>query len=189
MKQEVREIANRAGLPSAKRKDSQGICFLGKINYNDFVRRFLGEKEGAIVELETGKKVGTHRGYWFHTIGQRKGLGLSGGPWFVVKKDIEENTIYVSRGYGVETQYGHEFRMHDFHFITDNPWKGQEKEVDIIFKIRHTPEFTKGKLIQEGEKLFHILSSEKLQGIAPGQFGVIYDEEVKVCVGSGEIIC
>ena len=61
MKQEVREIANRAGLPSAKRKDSQGICFLGKINYNDFVRRFLGEKEGAIVELETGKKVGTHR--------------------------------------------------------------------------------------------------------------------------------
>ena len=189
MKQEVREIANRAGLPSAKRKDSQGICFLGKINYNDFVRRFLGEKEGAIVELETGKKVGTHRGYWFHTIGQRKGLGLSGGPWFVVKKDIEENTIYVSRGYGVETQYGNEFRMHDFHFITDNPWKGQEKEVDIIFKIRHTPEFTKGKLIQEGEKLFHILSSEKLQGIAPGQFGVIYDEEVKVCVGSGEIIC
>ena len=128
MKQEVREIANRAGLPSAKRKDSQGICFLGKINYNDFVRRFLGEKEGAIVELETGKKVGTHRGYWFHTIGQRKGLGLSGGPWFVVKKDIEENTIYVSRGYGVETQYGNEFRMHDFHFITDNPWKGQEKE-------------------------------------------------------------
>lgn len=189
MKQEVREIANKAGLPSARRKDSQGICFLGKINYNDFVRRFLGEKEGAIIELETGKKLGTHRGYSFHTIGQRKGLGLSGGPWFVVKKDIEENTIYVSRGYGVETQYGNEFRMHDFHFITDNPWKAQEKEIDITFKIRHTPDFTKGKLIQEGEKQFHILSSEKLQGIAPGQFGVIYDEEAKVCVGSGEIIC
>ena len=189
MKQEVREIANKAGLPSARRKDSQGICFLGKINYNDFVRRFLGEKEGAIIELETEKKLGTHRGYWFHTIGQRKGLGLSGGPWFVVKKDMEENTIYVSRGYGVETQYGNEFRMHDFHFITDNPWKGQEKEIDITFKIRHTHDFTKGKLIQEGEKQFHILSSEKLQGIAPGQFGVIYDEEAKVCVGSGEIIC
>lgn len=98
MKNEVREIANRAGLPSARRKDSQGICFLGKINYNDFVRRFLGEKEGAIIELETGKKLGTHRGYWFHTIGQRKGLGLSGGPWFVIKKDIQENIIYVSRG-------------------------------------------------------------------------------------------
>ena len=69
MKQEVREIANKAGLPSARRKDSQGICFLGKIHYNDFVRRFLGEKKGAIIELETGKKLGTHRGYWFHTIG------------------------------------------------------------------------------------------------------------------------
>lgn len=189
MKHEVREIALNAGLPSARRKDSQGICFLGKINYNDFVRRFLGEKEGAIIELETGKKIGTHRGYWFHTIGQRKGLGLSGGPWFVIKKDIQENIIYVSHGYGVETQYGNEFRINDFHFITDNPWTEQNKELDITFKIRHTPEFTKGKLVQEGEKQFRILSSEKLQGIAPGQFGVVYDEAAEICVGSGEIFC
>lgn len=187
MKQEVREIASRAGLPSARRKDSQGICFLGKINYNDFVRRFLGEREGAIIELETGKKVGTHRGYWFHTIGQRKGLGLSGGPWFVIKKDVEENIIYVSHGYGVETQFGSEFRINDFHFITENPWKDARKEIDITFKIRHTPEFTKGKLVQEEGGQFRILSSEKLQGIAPGQFGVIYDEEAGICVGSGEI--
>lgn len=187
MKQEVREIASRAGLPSARRKDSQGICFLGKINYNDFVRRFLGEREGAIIELETGKKVGTHRGYWFHTIGQRKGLGLSGGPWFVIKKDVEENIIYVSHGYGVETQFGSEFRINDFHFITENLWKDAGKEIDITFKIRHTPEFTKGKLVQEEGSQFRILSSEKLQGIAPGQFGVIYDEEAGICVGSGEI--
>lgn len=187
MKQEVREIASWAGLPSARRKDSQGICFLGKINYNDFVRRFLGEREGAIIELETGKKVGTHRGYWFHTIGQRKGLGLSGGPWFVIKKDVEENIIYVSHGYGVETQFGSEFRINDFHFITENLWKDAGKEIDITFKIRHTPEFTKGKLVQEEGGQFRILSSEKLQGIAPGQFGVIYDEEAGICVGSGEI--
>lgn len=189
MKQEVREIALNVGLPSARRKDSQGICFLGKINYNDFVRRFLGEKEGKIIELETGKIVGTHRGYWFHTIGQRKGLGLSGGPWFVIKKDIEENIIYVSHGYGVETQYGNEFRMNNFHFITDNPWGDQETEKNITFKIRHTPEFTKGKLMRESENQYRIVSSERLQGIAPGQFGVIYDGEAKVCVGSGEIIC
>ncbi len=187
MKHEVREIALNAGLPSARRKDSQGICFLGKINYNDFVRRFLGEKEGMIIELETGKKLGTHRGYWFHTIGQRKGLGLSGGPCFVIKKDIQENIIYVSRGYGVKTQYGNELRINDFYFITDNPWQSAGKEIDITFKIRHTPEFTKGKLVQEGERQFRILSSEKLQGIAPGQFGVVYDEAAQVCVGSGEI--
>lgn len=187
MKQEVREIAQKAGLPSAKRKDSQGICFLGKINYNDFVRRFMGEKEGAIIELETGKKLGTHHGYWFHTIGQRKGLGLSGGPWFVIKKDIQENVIYVSHGYGVETQYGNEFRMNDFHFITDNPWNPAEKEIEITFKIRHTPEFTQGKLIREADGLFSVLSSEKIQGIAPGQFGTVYDTKSEICIGSGEI--
>ena len=91
MKEEVRSIAEEAHLPSAHRKDSQGICFLGKINYNDFLRKFLGEKEGRVIDIETGKVVGTHRGFWFHTIGQRKGLGLGGGPWFVVKKNIKKN--------------------------------------------------------------------------------------------------
>ncbi|MFA6824037.1 MAG: tRNA 2-thiouridine(34) synthase MnmA, partial [Bacteroidales bacterium] len=99
LKSEVREIAKENHLPSAFRKDSQGICFLGKINYNDFIRRYLGEKKGDIIELETGRKIGSHNGYWFHTIGQRKGLGLSGGPWFVVKKDIENNILYASQGY------------------------------------------------------------------------------------------
>lgn len=186
MKQEVREIARNAALPSAWRRDSQGICFLGKINYNDFVRRFLGERAGDIVELETGRKLGRHRGYWFHTIGQRKGLGLSGGPWFVVRKDIDENVVYVSRGYDTEQQYGHEFRMHDFHFITDNPWRELSGQVDVTFKIRYTPEFIRGKLRQEAGG-YRIVSEEKLQGIAPGQFGVIYDEASRLCIGSGEI--
>lgn len=185
MKQEVRDIARTAGLPTARRRDSQGICFLGKINYNDFVRHFLGEREGDIVEWESGKKIGTHRGYWFHTIGQRKGLGLSGGPWFVIRKDIEENVLYVSRGYDTQWQYGREFRMHDFHFITENPWQEAE-EVDVTFKIRHTPEFMKGKLVQEGGN-YRIISSDNLQGIAPGQFGVVYDEASRICIGSGEI--
>ena len=186
MKNEVRDIALRAGLPSARRRDSQGICFLGKIDYNDFVRRFLGEREGDIVELETGRKLGKHRGYWFHTIGQRKGLGLGGGPWFVVRKDVEENVIYVSRGCDTALQYGYEFRMYDFHFITDNPWKGAQEEVEVTFKIRHTPEFVKGRLQKEAEG-YRIVSEEKLQGIAPGQFGVVYDADARLCVGSGEI--
>ncbi|MDR0938577.1 MAG: tRNA 2-thiouridine(34) synthase MnmA [Mediterranea sp.] len=189
MKNEVRAIAERAGLPSARRKDSQGICFLGKIDYNDFVRRFLGEREGAIVELETGRRVGTHRGYWFHTIGQRKGLGLSGGPWFVIRKDVDENIVYVSRGYGVETQYGNEFLMADFHFITADPWPAGQEEIDVTFKIRHTPEFTPGKLLRlPGGAGFRLVSTARLQGIAPGQFGVVYDKEARVCVGSGEIM-
>ena len=143
-------------------------------------------QEGDIVELETGKKLGKHRGYWFHTIGQRKGLGLGGGPWFVVRKDVEENVIYVSRGCDTALQYGYEFRMYDFHFITDNPWKGAQEEVEVTFKIRHTPEFVKGRLQKEAEG-YRIVSEEKLQGIAPGQFGVVYDADARLCVGSGEI--
>lgn len=64
---------------------------MGNIDYDAFIRRHLGERQGAIVELETGKILGSHKGYWFHTIGQRKGLGLSGGPWYVVAKDVDTN--------------------------------------------------------------------------------------------------
>ena len=186
MKNDVRKIAEKAGLPSAKRQDSQGICFLGKVNYNDFIRRYLGEKPGPVVEFETGKILGTHRGYWFHTVGQRKGLGLSGGPWYVIKKDVPGNIVYASRGYDVETQYGREFCMNDFHFITENPWNDIEKGVDITFKIRHTPEFTKG-VIMKTLTGYRVFSAEKLQGIASGQFGVVYDAASRICIGSGEI--
>ena len=181
----VRRTAIDVKMPNAFRKDSQGICFLGKINYNDFIRRHLGERPGPIIEIETGRKLGEHRGYWFHTIGQRKGLGLSGGPWFVIRKDIDENIIYVSRGYDTEKQYGTDFALRGFHFITEDLWKGNSP-VDVSFKIRHTDTFMKGILTREDD-LFRIHSHEPLQGIAPGQFGVLYDKDAEICVGSGEI--
>ena len=187
LKSEVRSIAKQERLPSAERKDSQGICFLGKINYNDFIRRYLGEMPGNIIEFETGKIVGKHKGYWFHTIGQRKGLGLSGGPWFVVKKDIEQNIVYASRGYDPETQYGKTVNLGAFDFITENPWGEISEPIDIKFKIRHTPDFTQGKLEKIGD-IYRIRSLEKIQGIAAGQFGVIYDNDEKICIGSGMII-
>lgn len=186
MKTQVRDIALKANLPSSKRPDSQGICFLGKVNYNDFIRRYLGEKEGPIVELETGKILGKHKGYWFHTVGQRKGLGLSGGPWYVIKKDVDANIVWASKGFDADAQYGNEFLMHDFHFITENPWENEIAEKEVTFKIRHTPEFTKGKIIYTPDG-YRIISNEKLQGIAPGQFGVVYDADAKICIGSGEI--
>ncbi len=185
-KPQVRKIAEEAGLPSAARKDSQGICFLGKVNYNDFIRRYVGEKEGNIIELETGKILGKHQGYWFHTIGQRKGLGLSQGPWFVVKKDTQENIVYVSKGYDPITQYNDKIKLNGFHFISGDPWNGNDEPKDVMFKIRHTPDFTRGKLYKEGEH--YILHSEMpVSGIAAGQFGVIYDLNCNLCYGSGEI--
>lgn len=187
LKSEVREIASDAKLPSASRKDSQGICFLGKINYNDFIRRYLGDKPGPIIELETGKKLGTHNGYWFHTIGQRKGLGLSGGPWFVVDKNIEENIIYASQGYDPQSQYGKTIRMQGFEYISKDILGNLDTEKEIRFKIRHTPEFTKG-FIRKENTIYTIESTEKIQGIAAGQFGVVYDIDEKLCLGSG-VIC
>lgn len=77
--------------------------------------------------------------------------------------------------------------MKDFHFITENPWHDKAENVEITFKIRHTPEFTRGNIIKTPEG-YRIVSSEKLQGIAPGQFGVVYDIDQKICIGSGEII-
>ncbi len=187
MKSEVRNIALEQNLPSAKRKDSQGICFLGKVNYNEFIERYLGRKEGLIVELETGNILGKHQGYWFHTIGQRKGLGLSGGPWFVIKKDVNRNIIYVSKGYDTKHQYGDIINLQGFEFITNDIWGDFEDEKEITFKIRHTPEFTKGYISRIGD-MYKIRSHEPVQGIAAGQFGVIYDSNGKLCLGSGMII-
>ena len=181
-KDEVRIIAEREHLVNAKRKDSQGICFLGQINYNDYIRRYLGDNPGDVVDLETGKKIGEHRGLWYHTIGQRKGLGFGGGPWFVVKKDIGSNILYVSHGYDPKTAYKKDFPVLDFHFLT--------KEVDmhkVRFKIRHTPEYHPAIIEKMDDRHYMIHSDEPIHGVAPGQFCVVYDEHHHYCYGSGEI--
>lgn len=185
MKGDVRAIAHEAGLPSADRKDSQGICFLGKINYNDFIKRYLGEREGKIVELESGKVLGTHKGYWFHTIGQRKGLYLSGGPWFVVRKDIEENVLYVSHGYDPREQYGDRITLMGFHPLAPVELP---LPMEVKFKIRHTPEFHPGRLVQLPDGLVQIESGELIQGIAAGQYATIYDADAHLVIASGMIV-
>lgn len=189
-KSEVRAAALAAQLPNASRKDSQGICFLGKIDYNDFIRRHLGEKKGAIVEIETGHKIGEHKGYWFHTIGQRKGLGLSGGPWYVVRKNVRDNVVYVSRGYNTPKQYGRELHLTEMHWISGDPFTAGGESCNnglrITFKNRHTPHFANGVIYAEGEG-YLIKSDEDIQGIAPGQFAIVYTPDKKLCLGSGMI--
>lgn len=192
MKDEVRRIAEQERLVNAKRKDSQGICFLGKINYNEYVRRYLGEQPGDVVELETGKKIGRHKGLWFHTIGQRHGLGFGGGPWFVVKKNMAENVLYVSHGYDPEQAYKQEFKIRDIHWLTRplDFYEEQgttEKGLSITFKIRHTPEFHKGRISPIEPMTFLVNSGKTIHGVAPGQFCVIYDEQHHRCFGSAEI--
>ena len=187
-KHQVRDIAQRAGLLNAERKDSQGICFLGNIDFRDYIKAHLGENPGDVRELETGHKIGEHRGLWFYTIGQRKGLGFSGGPWFVVKKNVKRNILFVSHGYDPEKVYKQHIEMNKLHFITANPWDKEPSDVEhrITFKIRHTPEFNSGTISQVNG-IWSIEADEKIHGVAPGQYCVVYDEQHHLCYGSGEI--
>ena len=192
MKETIRAIAEREHLVNAKRKDSQGICFLGKINYNDYVRRFLGENPGTVIELETGRKLGQHRGLWFHTIGQRKGLGFGEGPWFAIKKDIEKNILFVSKGYNPSTAYKDEFLIHDLHLLTPGAFPKNEKGVislpkNISVKIRHTPVFTEAEITPVSSTTYKIKVEKPIHGVAPGQFCTIYDTSHHRCFGSAEI--
>lgn len=190
MKKElVREIAEREHLVNAKRKDSQGICFLGKINYNDYIRRYLGENPGKVVVKETGKVLGEHKGLWFHTIGQRKGLGFGGGPWFVVEKDMKANILYVSNGYDPEDAYSQDFFVHDFNALTlpMSRLLNEDGEGDFTIKIRHTPEFHKAHVKAEGEGVYSVHSERPIHGVAPGQFCTLYDTDKHRCYGSAEI--
>ncbi|MDD6227576.1 MAG: tRNA 2-thiouridine(34) synthase MnmA [Bacteroidales bacterium] len=182
-KSEVRRLAAEAALPNASRKDSQGICFLGKIDYADFIERHLGTRPGPVIEIETGRKIGMHRGFWFYTIGQRKGLGLSGGPWFVVRKNVRDNVIYVSKGYDTPRQYGRRINIDEMHWISGDPGL-----TEVAFKTRHTPEFHHGSLTRKEDGSLQLLSDSDIQGIAPGQFAIIYSPDHRICYGSGMIV-
>ncbi len=180
-KQEVRELALQHNLPNAKRKDSQGICFLGKFAYNDFVRHYLGEKEGDLIEFETGEVVGTHKGYWFFTVGQRKGIGLSGGPWFVVKKDLEKNQVYVSRTYHESDKIRNACTVGSMNWIAGKP----SEKTELSVKFRHGPDQYSAKVEPLKDNNYQITIEENDQGMAPGQFAVLYDG--KICLGGGVI--
>ena len=195
MKDEVRKIAEENHLINAKRKDSQGICFLGKINYNDYIEKYLGKKDGDIIDVDTCNVLGKHHGYWFHTIGQRKGLGLSGGPWFVVGKDIKQNIVYVSKDQNRNAVSF--FTIGNINWLTrnlindyndlDDKDKDSEIICNITFKIRHSPDNYSGKLmyINDSEKLV-VIPDEPIT-VAPGQYCILYDDTYSHCYGCGEI--
>ena len=195
-KEEVRAIAEREHLVNAKRKDSQGICFLGKINYNDYIRKYLGEKPGLVIDIETGKKIGMHNGLWFHTIGQRHGLGFGGGPWFAVKKNMKKNILFVSHGYDPQSAYKQTFNIRNLHWLTAPvedvltalPTSQENRPTyNITFKIRHTSGYLSGTVTDNQDGTMTVNASAPIHGVAPGQFCVIYDEQHHRCFGSAEI--
>lgn len=180
-KDEVRELAEYYDLVNKDRKDSQGICFLGKLKFSEFVKHYLGTKPGDIVNYDTNEIIGEHEGFYFYTLGQRKGIGLAGGPWYVVKKNIEKNIVYVSNEYFEEDKPRNEFWVEDLNMF-DTKSKLDET---LLVKIRHGEKMYEIEKIEEENGKFKISLKEDDQGIAPGQFAVFYRN--KTCIGSGII--
>ena len=180
MKSRVRDLATKFDLPNKNRKDSQGICFLGQIRFNDFIKHHLGELKGDIIDFDTKKKLGVHNGYYYFTIGQRSGLGLSGGPWYVVEKNVGENLIFVSK----ENKSKWE---RDTFFVTNLNWILESKPEDekLKVKIRHGKYYYDCRIEFEDENLLKVKLTKKDKGIASGQFAVFYRDDL--CLGGGVI--
>jgi len=180
-KSEVRQLAQDFKLPTAQRKDSQGICFLGKLKFSDFIKTQIGENPGEMREYETGKKLGTHKGFWFHTIGQRQGSGLSGGPWYVAAKDPEKNIVYMSRNYYSPEKERNQFVITNLNWLTGN----QPVKKELMVKLRHGKNMHACTLQPMQNGAFQVTLTVNDQGIAPGQFAVFYDGTH--CLGAGVI--
>lgn len=183
IKEEVRQLAEKFNLPNKNRKDSQGICFLGKIPYREFIKEHLGENPGDFIHQKTGERVGEHKGHWFYTIGQRMGLGLSGGPWFVVDKEPVQNVIYLANGYQPEEVYKSRFQVAQLNWITKEP---QKKELNLGVKIRHGAKTHRAKVSFSNNKFVQVELSAPAHGVSPGQFAVFYEKDI--CLGGGKII-
>ncbi|MCI7003083.1 MAG: tRNA 2-thiouridine(34) synthase MnmA [Clostridia bacterium] len=189
-KPKVREIAKELGLVNAEKKDSTGICFIGERNFKKFLKEYLPAKPGKIMTLD-GRVVGTHDGLMYYTIGQRRGLGIGGRSdsngqrWFVLKKDLENNILYVSQGEGEEL-FSVGMISEKFNWIPEKP---NEQEFDCFAKFRYRQPDQKVhvKIVDDH---IEVCFYEKQRAVTPGQFVVLYqnDEEGNsLCLGGAVI--
>ena len=175
-KKEVRELAHTFNLPTKERKDSQGLCFLGKIKYRDFIKEHVGTQKGSLIVHETGEKKGEHDGFWFYTIGQRQGIRLSHGPWYVVAKDVTTNTVYISNQY-----YAAE-KQRDVVIINDIMGAIESNKTYDI-KLRHGEHLHSGTVISYEDGKATIKLDHSDQGIAAGQCAVLYMNGILIASG------
>ncbi|RIO81982.1 tRNA 2-thiouridine(34) synthase MnmA [Staphylococcus gallinarum] len=182
-KKEVRKIAEEAGLATAKKKDSTGICFIGERNFKEFLSQYLPAQAGEMRTL-SGEKVGMHAGLMYYTIGQRHGLGIGGDgdPWFVVGKNLDDNILYVEQGFHHDALYSDYLIASDASFINA---VDLEKGFACTAKFRYRQKDTQVFVRKESENAIRVTFDEPVRAITPGQAVVFYDGDV--CLGGATI--
>ena len=182
------EMAEKANLATAKKKDSTGICFIGERDFKDFLMNFLPAQSGEMQTLD-GEVVGKHDGLMYYTIGQRKGLGIGGSadgsnePWFVIGKDLKNNILLVGQGYENEHLYANTLDASDFFFTSD---KKYPREFKSMAQFRYRQEAVPVTVyLDETRTKARVEFDEPARAITPGQAIVLYDGEE--CLGGGII--
>ena len=187
-KPKVREIAKEAGLATAEKKDSMGICFIGEKNFKSFLSNYLPATPGKMMTFD-GEEKGNHDGLMYYTIGQRKGLGIGGDgkdnrPWFVVGKDLSKNILYVGKGYENKHLYADYLEASDIFWINDIADRGNDFRCTAQFRYRQKDVGVTVHLNDDGKSL-RVDFDDPARAVTPGQAVVFYDGDE--CLGSAII--
>ncbi|MBR2586843.1 tRNA 2-thiouridine(34) synthase MnmA [Candidatus Saccharibacteria bacterium] len=175
-KPEVKEIAKNHNLANAYKKESMGVCFVGDVGMKDFLREYIDLKPGEIRELETDRTLGYHDGAVFYTLGQRHGLYVGGGlPYYVAKKDLDKNIVYVSKNLNAKDLWTKELKLENLFLRDKNDFPSDGK---IMVRLRH-----RAPLLPATFKNDTVYFDEEIKVIAPGQSVVFYAGDV--CLGGG----
>ncbi|MCX8045641.1 MAG: tRNA 2-thiouridine(34) synthase MnmA [Anoxybacillus gonensis] len=182
-KSQVREIAKEAGLATAGKKDSTGICFIGERNFKQFLSNYLPAQPGKMQTLD-GEVKGTHDGLMYYTIGQRHGLGIggSGEPWFVVGKNLKENVLYVAQGFDNELLYSDAIIATNVNWVSD---RKPHEPISCTAKFRYRLPDVPVTVEMIDETTARVSFSQRVRAVTPGQAVVFYHGEQ--CLGGGTI--
>lgn len=177
----VRKMAEERGLFTAAKKDSQGICFVGKVGIREFLGQYVKQVPGEIIDKRTSKVLGHHDGAIFYTLGQRHGLDLGGGlPYYVVGKDMDKNEVYVTTDLNDESLWKSEVSLGAVHWINEAPAPGE-----YSIRVRHRAPLIKADLRFDGDQVILRLHDQQ-RAVAAGQSIVIYNGSV--CAGGGIVL-
>jgi tRNA-specific 2-thiouridylase len=178
-KPEVRQLAKDFNLATAAKKESMGICFVGKVGIKDFLKQYISEQPGPIINQD-GETIGQHDGATFYTIGQRHGLEVGGGlPYYVIGKDMAKNEVYVTTDLQDERLWSSNINFTSAHWINGQPPADQP----LLVRTRHRAKMIPVKTLNKSSNSWTAELNEEVRALTPGQSAVFYSGDQ--CLGGG----